>query len=95
VRCKARDNCLRCKCESNHQQKRAYRDFDMVLKLLEKNPDYELMGYKLNTLFRNHDFDRVGSIIFQMPDGKEMQFIDSVGPCRKQTVEASLLLRPV
>jgi hypothetical protein len=94
VRCKARENCLRCKCEFNRQKKRAFRDFHMVLKLLKKDPNCELMGHKLKTLFQNHDFDKVGNIVFEMPDGKEKQHIDLVGPCRKQKTERSPLPQP-
>jgi hypothetical protein len=94
LRCKARENCLRCKCELNREKKRAFRDFYMVLKLLESNPDCELMGYKLKTLFRKHDFDSLGSIVFHIPGGKEKRLIDLVGPCRKRTAERSPLPQP-
>lgn len=94
VRCGAREHCLKCKCLKNHQQKRAFRDFDLILKLLKKNPDCELMGYKLKRLFEMHDFDRVGSIVFQMSTGKEARFIELIGPCRKEMGGSNLLPQP-
>jgi hypothetical protein len=66
----------------------------LVLKLLEKNPDCELKGYKLKRLSEMHDFDRVGGLVFQMPNGKEARLIDLVGPCRKQKRESGLLMQP-
>jgi hypothetical protein len=94
VRCGARENCLKCKFLKNHQQKRAFYDFDLILKLLIKNHDCELMGCKLKRLFEMHDFDIVGSIVFQMPNGKEARFIDLVGPCRKGMGGSNLLAQP-
>jgi hypothetical protein len=64
------------------------------MKLLEKNPDCELMGYKLKSLFNERDVDKAGGLLFQMPNGEEKRFIDLVGPSRRHVEERSMLPQP-
>lgn len=57
----------------------------MALRLLQKEPDCELMGCPLKPLLERRDFDRTGSLFFETLDARERQmFTDMIGPCRRE-----------
>jgi hypothetical protein len=87
--CRAR-YCLKCRCVRNHKRKLQRLDFHLVLSFLRKDPEHEIAGHALKSLIANRDFEKNGTLVFEMPNGKQEKLIDLAPPCRQSMARAPM-----